>query len=136
MLFGRRSKKLSKEQQEKYELIDRVRHELLEAYKLIFDPDHWCRRALCRDAEGEQLFDPADERAVQWCLLGAIYKPENYSAETLTLVKNYGKLNGVNDLARFNDDSGHVEVLRFLEALLHNLGVKLTFFDADGKEIK
>lgn len=115
---------------------EKIRDEILEAFKLIFVKEDWCSRALCRDAEGEQLFNPQDEKATQWCLLGAVYKNENWSNEALTFITNYARRRGIEDLSRYNDQEGHTAVILLLTEVLEILGVSLTFYDEDGKEVK
>ena len=127
----------NKKGHEKYlKMFELIRDQLLVAFKVIFDEDKWCRRALCRDVEGEQLFDPQDPKAVQWCLLGALYKQEDFSQETLTFIGNYAKRKGITDLSRYNDQDGHKAVIILLSEALEILGVKLTFYDENGKETK
>jgi hypothetical protein len=129
----RRNSPEYKEWEKKFEMI---RDEILDAFKLIFKKEDWCKRALARDAEGEQLFNPNDEKAVQWCLLGAIYKKEDWSVETLTFVTNYAKRRGIDDLSRYNDHEGHTAVVMLLVEMLNILGVTMKFYGDDGKEVK
>lgn len=117
------------------ETFERIRDEIYIAFKTIFDKKDWCSRALCRDAEGEQLFYPLDPTAVSWCLLGAVYKQENYSEETLTFMTSYARKKGIEDLSRYNDQEGHVAVIMLLVDMLDTLGVSMTFYDDDGKEV-
>ena len=112
---------------------EKIRDELLAAFLVILDKDKWCKRALARDTEGDQLFNPSDPKAVQWCLLGAIYKEENWAEETLTFAANYAKKRGIDDLTRYNDHEGHAAVIILLVEMLEILGVELKFYDEDGK---
>ena len=87
---------------------------------LIGDPDKWTKRALARDKDDEQIFDPWSEDACKWCILGAAYKAE-VSQDTViyleTLVRNmkYGSLD------KFNDLNKHESVIKFLNLALSNL---------------
>jgi hypothetical protein len=115
--------------------MEQIRDELLEAFKTIFPTENWCKRAMCRDAEGEQLFDPNDPKAVQWCLLGSLYRQENWSTDTLTFLTNYARMRGIEDLSRYNDQDGHTAVVMLLVEVLGILGVEMKFFDDDGNEV-
>jgi hypothetical protein len=126
----------SKEYKKWEKHFETVRDELLEAFKVIFKEEDWCKRALCRDAEGEQLFNPQDERATQWCLLGAIYKKEEWTEGTLTFLTNYAKTRGIEDLSKYNDHEGHTAVVMLLVEVLDILGVTMKFYDDNMKEIK
>lgn len=117
------------------EEFERMRDEILLSFKTIFKKKDWCERAMCRDAEGEQLFDPNDPKAVSWCLLGSLYKQENWSDTTLTFITNYAKKKGIEDLSRYNDQEGHAKVVLLLVEILDILGVSMTFYDEDGNEI-
>jgi len=119
----------------KLEIYNRIVDELTIAFNLIIDEDRWCQRAMCKDEAGEQLFYPGDDKAKKWCLLGAIHKGE-CSHETLTFLRNCGRLAGIEDLIKFNDASSHTDVIAFMIAVMKRLGVKLMFFDKEGKEIK
>jgi len=129
----RRNSPEYKEWEKKFE---NIRDDLLEVFKIIFKKEGWCKRALCRDAEGEQLFNPNDEKAVQWCLLGAIYKKEDWSEETLTFITNYAKRRGIEDLSQYNDHYGHTAIVMLLVEVLNILGVSMKFYDDNMKEVK
>jgi hypothetical protein len=119
----------------KLEIYNRMVDELTEAFNLIIDEDHWCQRAMCRDKNDEQLYYPGDEKATKWCLMGAIHRG-NCSPETLTYLKNCGRVVGITDLFKFNDFSNHTDVIAFMIGVMERLGVKLMFYDKEGKVIK
>jgi hypothetical protein len=135
MSFSQPKKPSAEKYAEMVEVFERIRDEILVTFKIIFNEENWCRRAMCRDAEGEQLFDPNDENAKQWCLLGSFYKQENWSHETLTFMSNYAKKRGVGNLSRYNDQEGHAAVITLLVEMLNILGVSMTFYDDEGKEV-
>jgi hypothetical protein len=130
-----RTKPESEEYKKRVAVFEKIRDEMILVFQVIFNENKWCKRALCRDAEGEQLFNPSDEKATQWCLLGAIYKHENWSDETLTFLTNYARMRGIEDLSRYNDQEGHTAVITLLVEVLDTLGVSLTFYDENGKKV-
>jgi hypothetical protein len=134
MTFSRKSKAIKLSEisvEEKMKVLERIGNELVQAFNYIINEKTWCKRAMCRDVEGEQLFYPGDERAVQWCIYGAMHKAE-CSETALTFIKNYAKLNEIEDLMKFNDASEHYDVSMFMVGALKMLGVKLIFYDAEG----
>jgi hypothetical protein len=135
MSFLQANKPSTEKYAEMVATFERIRDEILVAFKTIFSKENWCCRAMCRDNEGEQLFDPNDSKAISWCLLGSLYKQENWSHETLTFMSNYARNKGIEDLSRFNDQEGHTAVVMLLVEMLDILGVSMTFYDDEGKEV-
>lgn len=98
----------------------------LEAVRnLIIEEQHWIKGKYARDEKGK-VVDPSSPAACQWCLLGAIYKAidkyeDKESAEGyIRTVAAYK----YNDLATFNDQSSHKEVIAALDCTIEALGGK------------
>jgi hypothetical protein len=99
------------------EIADEVQYVLT----LLLDEDRWCKRALARDKDGNQLFNAMGERACQWCIYGALYGLEA-SLDTIQYLQRCAKNWGWSDLDRLNDLNEHYYVIQFLQSALSNLG--------------
>jgi len=99
-----------------------ISQEILKVIQLIINEELWCKRALARDKDGNQLFDPSDKNACQWCIYGALYALDA-STETITYLQNCAKYLGWSDLDRLNDLNQHFYVIQFLKESLEELGV-------------
>jgi hypothetical protein len=99
---------------------------------LVGNAEHWCRRAMVRDKEGEQLFDPSDPRAIQYCILGAFYAIEGHN-DTLTFLQLNAKKQGFISLTELNDFSDHSFIVDFLVAILKFLGYNVSFIEKEKK---
>lgn len=109
--------------------------------KRISSQDHWCQKESARDEEGKGT-DPNGQRAVQWCLSGAITK-ESWDThivlnrESLILVDIWDRCSGfVHDvislqssrlygksLVNVNDELGHKDVLLVLESAKNEINL-------------
>lgn len=88
-------------------------NDLEKILSLINTEDRWCRRALLRDKEGNQLFYPDDEKGYSYCILGAGYK-QNVEKNTLTYLNSCAKANGFLDITKMNDTFTYPMVILFL----------------------
>lgn len=91
---------------------------LVSARELLSDEKRWTKGASARDATGDDV-DPRSERAVCWCVVGAVVK------STLGMLHQEAALNQVHDVVdepipEFNDapTSTHADVLRALDAAI------------------
>lgn len=97
-----------------------IKKDLFAAGCIIINKENWCQRAMVRNADGEQLFDPFDKTATQWDILGALHKVDA-SKYSFTYMRIAAKLAGYTDLDRFNDFSSHEMVLEFFDAAFAEL---------------
>lgn len=98
---------------------------ILEAGKLLADPERWCQGALARDRRGTPVV-PTSKRALKWDTAGAIYhaartKPDDFDKPRLSDVG--GALAALQSAAHIlhrkghiavNDELGHAAVLECL----------------------
>lgn len=77
------------------------------ARELISDPAKWTRGAYARDAEGRELTNPKNERAVCWCAAGAVRRfagDRRRATELVRWVVGYpGRVYGDTALIDLND---------------------------------
>jgi hypothetical protein len=78
------------------------------------DKNRWCKRAIARDKDGEQLFSPTDPNAVSWCILGVAYGL-GVSDNTISFLKNCARQIGYSDIDRFNDFNEYSDIILFLK---------------------
>ena len=95
--------------------------DLINILSIIDKKDHWCQRSLARDINNESVFNPYDEKAVKFCILGAAYKVES-SKETISFLENVSLKNGYSGIDRVNDLHNHEDIIKFLLACLDGLG--------------
>jgi len=89
---------------------------------ILIDENKWCKRALARDEDDNQLFDPRDLKACKWCIYGVLYGTD-CSQDTINYLKNFAKMWGSwPDLDRLNDLNEHFYVVQFLQSALYSAG--------------
>ena len=115
-------------------IVKQIVEDMFAAVKLIVLPEHWCQRALCRNAAGERLFYPKDETAVAWDILGALHKVDACK-ETFTYLRITVKMMGFLDLDRFNDFVTHSMVLIFFKSGFRAMGQDFFIKLPDGTKI-
>lgn len=84
----------------------------------IGDPDRWCQGNAAEDADGNSVL-PTDERAVRWCMTGAVSAEAPSVAISniayLVLACEVGRLTldspGRGAVTSFNDRASHQEVV-------------------------
>ncbi len=99
----------------KFQIVERAR-------ALIENERHWCRNELARDANGRSV-DPADQKAVRRCGLGALtaaaYEITNNRCQAHDLaIAALRPLHGSTTLVMINDIRGHSAVLALLDEVL------------------
>jgi hypothetical protein len=108
-----------------FEKINPIKQNLIEdlqkIVKLIFKEENWTQKALARDINDIQIFDPYDEKAVKFCVLGAAYRIEA-DKNTFTYLERISKRNGFSSIDSLNDKNKHEEIMFFLLACLKFLG--------------
>lgn len=89
--------------------------------QLLSSKDKWCKGAVARTKDGIGLYYASDERACQFCLVGAIDKcyEEKYIGDLFVKVKvfikeNYGDYAWIH---QFNDAVEFSEIRRVVEEL-------------------
>ena len=118
---------------EETELEKRMVKDLLAALNLIVNEDNWCQKALARNAEGERLFDPSDETATSWDILGALHKVDA-SKYSFTFLRMCVRFMGYRDLDRYNDSHRHIMVVLLFSEAFKNLGHPISIVDLYGEE--
>lgn len=92
------------------------------ARALIDQPEHWCQRALAKNAQGETI-DPDDllsESVVRLCASGAIGKASQQRQWSRHPAFRVLKAYCEGDVVSFNDRHTHAEVLTaFNKAIAH-----------------
>ena len=101
---------------------EQTREVLKRARELISDENNWCKGALSRDKNGEDVW-VSTEHACSWCASGAII----YAAKELG-VSEKGRISIMDMmkifigrhqfLSQFNDNSTHAEVLAAFDRAL------------------
>ena len=102
--------------------IKRVGKEILSVIQILINEELWCRRALARDKDDNQLFDPKDEKACSWCIYGALYMIDA-GPKTIAYLQSMAKSLGWSDLDRLNDLNQHFFVMQFLKESVEALGM-------------
>lgn len=105
---------------EEKEHLERSRRDYDTIIELFSNKDNWCRKAMARDKEGEQLICPNDENAIAWCLLGAFYAIDA-SQESILLLHKILYIEGLPEAHIFNDNYGYKCVLDFLKFIRDNV---------------
>lgn len=96
-----------------------MKEKLQAIYSLLENEKRWTTHAEARDAAGE-LVDPKSEKAVCWCLLGAIRKVSNTTDERVALLVVLDNRLGQSlmTLALFNDFSTHQDILQLIKGAM------------------
>jgi hypothetical protein len=84
------------------------------AWKLLINPSRWTTGCLSRDIEGRCVTDPCNNRAVKWCVLGAIdkvYGDGNRRSHLLKLQASTGRY----AVGYWNDHTPHLDVVAKLK---------------------
>jgi hypothetical protein len=89
---------------------------------LLADEKRWTKRVSARDANGD-VADYSGERAVCWCLTGAIFRVGGSEHAAIAAAREavYDAAKCECALPEFNDSSSHAEVLAALDAAISNL---------------
>jgi hypothetical protein len=96
-------------------------NEIARAVSIIIDEDNWCKRAMARNKNQEQLYDPKDDNAYSFCIYGVLFFLDS-SPDTITYLQQMAKSLGWSDLDRLNDMNDHHYVIQFLQDSMRNLG--------------
>ena len=102
--------------------IKKVGKEILAVIQILINEELWCRRALARDKDGNQLFDPKNENACSWCIYGVLYMIDA-SPKTVSYLQSMARSLGWSDLDRLNDLNQHFFVMQFLKESVEALGM-------------
>ena len=106
---------LTKEEQE-------ISSDIIDILSVLIDERNWCKRALARDKEGNQLFNHEDPKAVKWDIYGTIYSLE-CNQVTIDFLRQRARLRGYSDLDRLNDLNEHFYLISFLKECLNSFGL-------------
>jgi hypothetical protein len=78
--------------------------DLIKARELISDSAHWCRKAMARNQDGEEVH-ALDEDAVQWCALGAFNKVCE-GKKSFDILYEVFEIDTLSEVVRLNDNDG------------------------------
>lgn len=96
----------------------------LEALReLLADPKRFTTGAFARDAQGAPV-GPNDEKAVCWCLLGAIRKLEQDWRPGSPTYRRIGDAVGSTSVGAWADANGHAAILALLDQLINDEGTR------------
>lgn len=107
----------------------RSKDSLKKVYALLQDEKHWTQGVMARDDAGKSVW-PTDEKAVQWCMLGAIdriYVTDQLTgSEFQTIVGHLNHIIGHDisadmDIGAFNDSFPHIRILELLDTAIHQI---------------
>jgi hypothetical protein len=102
----------------KYEIIS---EDIKKIFDILKNKSNWCQRSLAFGINNERLFNPYDEAAIRFDILGAAYKI-NADKETISFLENISIQNGYQGIDRLNDLNNHEDIVNFLLECLDSLG--------------
>ena len=88
---------------------------------LISEPNHWCKGNSAIDENGDPVSATSD-RAVAWCLVGAIERVGNGQLPRVLVMSVLLNTTGYGPCEIFNDadDTTHDDVLRLIDKAITN----------------
>jgi hypothetical protein len=92
------------------------------ARNLITDPKNWTKGTSARNKYGRKV-TPWCSEAVCWCSMGAIAKAANFPIENkeYSAAHEYLRVVMNSDVARFNDERTHRDVLNAFDTAINEL---------------